>query len=92
MYLQVLSENGVIGMTLYVLWLGSIFLGFWKVMWNSPDRDLVVFATAWFIGLAGFCLVGTVDSFQYLKITWLAAGVSIIFQQTLNPRVKAIEQ
>lgn len=89
MYISVLSETGLIGMVLYVFWLGSTFLGFLKVILRSPNRDHVSLATAWFIALIGFCVVSTVDSFQNLKITWLAAGISIVFQQSLASSVEA---
>lgn len=76
-FLTILAENGFVGLILYGLWLVSIVSDLWYVIQSDQNPELSSIASIWFVSLIGFCILLLTNSFQYYKIVWFIAGISI---------------
>ncbi len=95
MYLQVLSELGIVGFTFLVGWLGAIVYNLLHTMYRSDNKELVSLAASWMLMLIAICVMGLSGSWQlYSKALWLLAGVSTVFiaQQQSVAKSEVVQQ
>jgi O-antigen ligase len=78
-YLDVLTENGIVGLTLFLAWQIIALRRFWGVLKNAGDNSVRFYALAGFSGLAAVMFMALTLNNQYLKILWLLAGYSGAF-------------
>jgi O-antigen ligase len=74
-YLDVLAENGIVGLMLFLAWQIIALRRFWGVLKNG-DSSVRLYALAGFSGLAAVMFMSLTLNNQYLKILWLLAGYS----------------
>lgn len=74
MYLQVLSEEGFIGLGMFLAMIGfslRCFQRAWRRFRATADRDMEILTYALFIGLVGFLAASIFLSEEYSKQLWL---------------------
>lgn len=76
-FVSLLAETGLVGLALYVLWLVSVFRSLWRVaLGPSPQASI---ATTWAIVFLVLCIFMLTGNFEYGKLVWILAGISMVF-------------
>jgi O-antigen ligase len=76
MYIQVLAETGFIGITLFLSFLGSALLSFWRGF-KSQKSDISPLVKTWLVVFIVLLLGGVTKHDHYDKLLWMSAGVSM---------------
>lgn len=76
MYIQVLAETGIIGLILFITFLGKALYALWRAA-NDPQNERAVLAQTWFIVLLIMLIGGMTKHDHFDKLVWLSAGIGL---------------
>jgi O-antigen ligase len=76
-YISILTEEGIIGLSLFLGWIFLAAYRFWEVFKRGTNEDLRVKGFSGFCAFAMILFMSLTLSHEYSKILWIMAGSSI---------------
>lgn len=95
LYLEVLSEQGLVGSAIFLLFMGMIFRDLWRAggqFKQAQQPEYAGIAAALWIGLAGYMFSAIFKNSAYSNSFWLLIGIILATTQTARQTLDEYRQ